>query len=59
MHDPALKLLAPYLQQVSKPTLWYADENALPLMQQLDIARNHLYIICNRYDIYHRSRKLL
>ena len=57
MHDPALKLLAPYLQQVSKPTLWYADENALPLMQQLDIARNHLYIICNRYDIYQLAVK--
>ena len=57
MHDPALNLLAPYLQQISKPTLWYADENALPLMQQLDAARNYLYIICNRYDIYQLAVK--
>ena len=52
MHDSALNVLFPYLQATSAPTLWFADENVMPLLQQLEVDTGHLYIICNRYDIY-------
>ena len=52
MRDAALELLTPYLQAISVPTVWFADENVLPLLQTLETGLENLHIVCNRYDIY-------
>ena len=57
MHDVALNLLLPYLQEPVVPTLWFADENVTPLLQQIASGSNNLYIVCNRYDIYQLALK--
>ena len=57
MRDAALELLAPYLQVISVPTIWFADENVLPLLQTLETEHENLHIICNRYDIYQLAVK--
>jgi 16S rRNA (guanine1207-N2)-methyltransferase len=51
MQDNALKLLLPELQNVQAPSYWFADENTLPLISNIN--KNPLLtVITNRYDIY-------
>ncbi|MBX2807013.1 MAG: methyltransferase [Cellvibrionaceae bacterium] len=51
--DTALDALLAELQRTTTPTLWYADENVLPIIMQLQ-PNPALLAITNRYDIYQR-----
>jgi len=62
MIDSSLQCLQPYLQQLDRATLWFADENALALIAQLPQANEltgseQLWIATNRYDIYQQAQQ--
>jgi len=55
--DHTLQTILPYLQNITAPTLWYADENATPAIDAIQ-ANDLLTLVTNRYDIYqHASAK--
>jgi len=56
MNDPALNLLAPHLSNITEPTLWYADENTLPLCKSTP-SNPLLSVITNRFDIFQQLQK--
>ncbi len=49
--DTALQQVLPKLQHITQSTLWYADENALPILEHVP-ANPLLTLVTNRYDIY-------
>ena len=56
MRDTALNLLHQELCNLDQQTLWYADENAIGLIESL-AATPLLTVITNRYDIYQLSQQ--
>ena len=50
-YDLCWQRLLPYLQSPPKNTLWFADENAKPILSNINNHPN-LYIVTNRFDIY-------
>lgn len=54
MIDNALQIILPRLQNLQAPTLWFADENAQPLLELINMDEN-LTIVTNRYDIYQQA----
>lgn len=56
MIDNTLQLLLPHLTKAQTPTLWFADENALPLLEYIN-ENEHLSLVTNRYDIYQQAQK--
>lgn len=53
-YDPALQALLPLLQNITQPTLWYADEQVSDILNEIN-ASPHLTVITNRYDIYEQA----
>lgn len=56
MTDQALQLLLPELQRINAPTVWYADENALPLVNAI-APHPELTVVTNRYDLYQAAQQ--
>lgn len=56
MIDNSLQLLLPHLTKIQSPTLWFADENTLPLLEHIN-ANKYLSLVTNRYDIYQQAKK--
>lgn len=55
--DTSFTTLLPYLQHLTVPTLWLADENALDTLNALSNKKNSLlHIATNRYDVYLLAR---
>jgi 16S rRNA (guanine1207-N2)-methyltransferase len=54
MIDNALQIIHPHLQDLTTPTLWFADENAQPLLEYIPYDE-HLTIVTNRFDIYQQA----
>jgi 16S rRNA (guanine1207-N2)-methyltransferase len=54
MIDNALQIIQPHLQNLHAPTLWFADENAQPLLELIN-SDEHLTIVTNRFDIYQQA----
>jgi 16S rRNA (guanine1207-N2)-methyltransferase len=54
MIDDALQLIHPHLKNLTGPTLWFADENAQPLLEFIS-DDEHLTIVTNRFDIYQQA----
>lgn len=54
MIDNALQIIHTHLQNLQAPTLWFADENAQPLLELID-RDEHLTIVTNRFDIYQQA----
>ncbi len=52
--DAAFQQILPKLQLITHPTLWYADENALSILEQVP-ANPLLTLVTNRYDIYQQA----
>ncbi len=55
MHiDHALQQLLPQLQNITEPTLWYADEHASTVISLIS-ANPLLTIVSNRFDVYQQA----
>jgi 16S rRNA (guanine1207-N2)-methyltransferase len=54
MIDNALQIIHSHLQSLTVPTLWFADENAQPLLKLIAYDK-HLTIVTNRFDIYQQA----
>jgi 16S rRNA (guanine1207-N2)-methyltransferase len=54
MIDNALQIIHPHLKNLTAPTLWFADENAQPLLEFIPYDE-HLTIVTNRFDIYQQA----
>lgn len=56
MIDHATQLLVTQLNRIDKPTVWYADENALTACEQVQ-ANSLLTVVTNRFDIFQLLEK--
>lgn len=56
--DPSLSALLPYLTCATRPTAWFADENALAVSFNAGDAGANLTAFSNRYDVDQRLRRL-